>query len=56
MVDGVMDERVALGVSGEVRREGSGRRGVERAAGPREVESMGEDGVYDLQFGGHCGC
>ena len=48
---GSMDQREALGLSKDLRKEGYGMLCVARATGPLEVETQDEDEVYDRQFG-----
>ena len=48
---GSMDQREALGLSKDLRKEGYGLLCVARATGPLEVETQDEDEVYDRQFG-----
>jgi ferredoxin len=51
VISGSIDQREALGLSQDVRRQGYGLLCVARATGPLEVETQDEDEVYDLQFG-----
>jgi ferredoxin len=55
VLHGSIDQREALGLSQEIRRQGYGLLCVARATGPLEVETQDEDEVYDLQFGRHFG-
>jgi ferredoxin len=55
VVSGSIDQREALGLSRELRRQGYGLLCVARATGPLEVETQDEDEVYELQFGRHFG-
>jgi ferredoxin len=51
VINGSIDQREALGLSRDVRRQGYGLLCVARATGPLEVETQEEDEVYELQFG-----
>ena len=51
VLDGDIDQREALGLSREIRKQGYGLLCVAKATGPLEVETQDEDEVYDLQFG-----
>ncbi|NDG73756.1 MAG: ferredoxin [Synechococcaceae bacterium WB8_1B_136] len=53
VLKGDIDQREALGLSREIRRQGYGLLCVARATGPLEVETQDEDEVYELQFGRH---
>lgn len=55
VLEGSIDQREALGLSRETRRQGYGLLCVARAIGPLEVETQDEDEVYELQFGRHFG-
>ncbi len=55
VLGGSIDQREALGLSRELRREGYGLLCVARATGPLVVETQDEDEVYDRQFGRHFG-
>ena len=55
VLDGSIDQREAMGLSRELRRQGYGLLCVARATGPLEAETQDEDEVYELQFGRHFG-
>jgi ferredoxin len=55
VLEGEIDQREALGLSRELRRQGYGLLCVARATGPLELETQDEDEVYELQFGRHFG-
>jgi len=55
VLEGEIDQREALGLSREIRKQGYGLLCVARATGPLEVETQDEDEVYELQFGRHFG-
>ena len=55
VLEGEIDQREALGLSRELRRQGYGLLCVARATGPLHVETQDEDEVYELQFGRHFG-
>jgi ferredoxin len=55
VLNGEIDQREALGLSKELRRQGYGLLCVARATGPLDVETQDEDEVYELQFGRHFG-
>ena len=55
VLQGSIDQREALGLSKDLRRQGYGLLCVARATGPLEVETQDEDEVYELQFGRHFG-
>ena len=55
VLEGAIDQREALGLSRELRRQGYGLLCVARATGPLHVETQDEDEVYELQFGRHFG-
>jgi ferredoxin len=55
VLEGEIDQREALGLSRELRRQGYGLLCVARATGPLVVETQDEDEVYELQFGCHFG-
>ena len=51
VLSGELDQREALGLSHDLRRQGYGLLCVARAYGPVTVETQDEDEVYMLQFG-----
>ena len=55
VLDGSIDQREAMGLSRELRRQGYGLLCVARATGPLEAVTQDEDEVYELQFGRHFG-
>ena len=55
VLEGSIDQREAMGLSRELRRQGYGLLCVARATGPLEAETQDEDEVYELQFGRHFG-
>jgi ferredoxin len=52
---GQLDQKEAMGLSQELRRQGYGLLCVARAIGPLEAETQDEDEVYELQFGQYFG-